>query len=199
MKKLIIAVAGTSLLLAGCSSGAADPDPSTSTTTTTTTTTTRSMPTATTTTSAAALAAAPGKILHDGTDSECVPAVPASGFGLTRIAIQNGAAGHPPGAKLLWWEFNGPIPGGVVAFTATLTGTDGKPVMRGVKFIDGEVAANYVFRSATQDNITIPPDLDSGSLGVFIPAAVGNSIGAEFSWSADLEVEGQSVGGCPSE
>lgn len=158
----------------------------------------QSLPTTTTALPATVLAAVPGKVLHVGSESECAPTNPAPGFGLTRVEIRDGAAGHPAGAKLLRWEFDGPIPGGVVAFTATLTGADGKPVMRGVKFIDGTVAANYVFAGAKQDNITIPPDLDDGSLGVFIPAAVGTSIGPDFNWSADLEVEGKSVGGCPS-
>ncbi|MFZ2528999.1 MAG: hypothetical protein WAX14_15315 [Rhodococcus sp. (in: high G+C Gram-positive bacteria)] len=192
MNRLIIAATGASLLLTGCSGGTADQDPAT-----TTTSATRSVP-ATTATPAPALSAVPGKALHVGTESECIPAAPASGFGLRRVAVQNGAVGHPTGAKLLWWEFDGTMPDGVVAFTATLTGADGKPITRGVKFIDGAVAANYVFTGARQDNITIPPDLDSGSVGVFVPAAVGNSIGAEFNWSADLEVEGVTVGGCPS-
>lgn len=137
-----------------------------------------SSPVATTTTAAASL-------------PESCTATPAGAFGLTEVEVTR-AAGHPDGAKTVRWTTNSPIPSaGTVAFTLT-SGS----ILRGVKFNDGEVIANYVFhmKAANQDNITIPPGIDGSTVSVFIPAAAAPELGS--TWSADLEVDGHSTGKC---
>ncbi|TGB35924.1 hypothetical protein [Mycolicibacterium peregrinum] len=122
---------------------------------------------------------------------ESCTATPAGAFGLTRVDLTP-AAGHSDGAKTVRWTTNSPMPvTGTVAFTL-VSGT----IMRGVKFNDGALIANYVFHPtvAPQDNLTIPPQTDGNTVSALIPAAAVAELGS--TWSADVEVDAESTGKC---
>jgi hypothetical protein len=112
--------------------------------------------------------------------------VPTGDPGLTRVTVEP-AVGHPPGAQSITWQTNSPIPDrGVAAFTWT-SGN----VLRGLKYLDGEIIANYVsyidYSGRPQRNIEIPPATNENSYTVFVPAADAADLGT--SWVADLEVD----------
>ena len=113
--------------------------------------------------------------------SSCT-ATPSGGFGLTNVEVRP-AVGHPDGAKTIVWTTNAPVPtSGEVAFTLR-----SGEILRGLKYLDGEVVANYVFHADTgsQDNIDAPPRVDGTSYSVFIPAIAAPKLGS--TWTADLE------------
>ncbi|USC16248.1 hypothetical protein [Rhodococcus sp. 11-3] len=198
MRLRVLAIAPALVLLVACGD---ESDDSTIGATTTVSsalasTTTRAAAQTTTTTAATQLAPAPGKVQHSGNASECA-VTPMAYPGLTEVDVQDGATGHPSGAKTITWHWDGDISTGTVAFTATMSGPNGQPITRGVKLIDGEVIANYVFSGARQENISIPPRWNDASISVALPAASGTILGSSFNWSADLEVDGESTGKCP--
>lgn len=111
---------------------------------------------------------------------------------LTSVDVEDGAVGHPDGAKTLVYHYVGDPEYGLVTFGATADG-----VVRIVKFIDGAKSSNsYMDLSGTGVNqeIHAPAIPENGELRVAIPAAVGERFNGN--WSATLEVEGQTVSTC---
>lgn len=83
------------------------------------------------------------------------------------------------------------MPSGTVAFTL-MSGS----LLRGLKFQDGEVIANYAFpmNGGEQKNISTPPYIAPPKYGVVISADDASQLGS--TWVADLEVDGKSTGQC---
>ncbi|WP_270483375.1 MULTISPECIES: hypothetical protein [Gordonia] len=114
-------------------------------------------------------------------------ATPGGTLGLTSVEVTNG--GHN-----ITWHTNAPIPdSGVVAFTLT-AGT----LVRGLKYSDGRVIANYLFHmsTATQDDVSNPPTVTDGgrSYRVVVPPLYVTDLEDAGSWTADLEVMSDSTG-----
>lgn len=108
-------------------------------------------------------------------------ATPTGAFGLTKVEVTNGG-------RNVTWHTNTPIPAaGAVAFTLTAGN-----LMRGLKYLDGKVIANYLSHTSTgaQDNVSNPPTVGDGgkSYRVVIPPLYVTDLADAGSWTADLEV-----------
>ena len=106
-------------------------------------------------------------------NSSCI-ATPTGDVGLTRVEVAD---------TRVTWQTNTPIPSdGVVVFTVRDNAT-----MRGLKFLDGAVIANYIFdvASAQQQESSQAPTVTGSRYDVVMP--LGYVI--DDNWIADLEID----------
>lgn len=111
---------------------------------------------------------------------------------LHRIELENGAAGHPSGAKTVRAFYEGdPLAGGQVSFNLV----SGEAV-RGVKFLDGQQISNHVmvFDNYENQEIKVPVIPEEGQIAFAIPASAGDKF--TDNWTFSAAVEGRDVSTC---
>ena len=111
---------------------------------------------------------------------------------LHRVELENGAGGHPSGAKTVRAFYEGdPLAGGQVSFSLV----SGEAV-RGVKFLDGQQISNHVMMFDNYENreIQVPVIPEDGQIAFAIPASAGDKF--TDNWTFSAAVEGRDVSTC---